>query len=104
MAPESSSPVLADTSILKADYSGSTATKTFAHDLPSASVSVQSTKQKTQYLSALRKSVVQLQSEINEFLTAKMEEDKALGAGKEGKVDDRKEEEMYGEEVVEEDG
>ena len=87
---------------LKADYTSPTATKTFTHSLPSASNA--STKEKTNYLSALRKSVVKLQDEVNGFLTTKMEEDKAL-AGSEGtKADDRAEEENYGEENVEDDG
>lgn len=56
------------------------------------------------YLSALRKSVVRLQEEVNEFLTAKMEEDKDLAAGAGVEVDDRAEEENYGEETVEDEG
>ena len=56
------------------------------------------------YLSALRKSVVRLQEEVNGFLTGKMEEDKAEAASKGVKVDDRAEEEGYGEEKVEEEG
>ncbi|KAL9100573.1 MAG: hypothetical protein Q9163_004062 [Psora crenata] len=66
----------------------------------SNSASNQSTEQKTQYLSALHKSVVQLQDDINVFLTAKMEEDKAMTVGKEGNVDEKNEEELYGEELV----
>ena len=87
---------------LKADYTSPTATKTFTHSLPSASNA--STKEKTNYLSALRKSVVKLQDEVNAFLTTKMEEDKALAGSAGMKVDDRTEEENYGEEKVEDDG
>ena len=83
---------------LKADYASPTATKTFTHPLPSAATS--STKEKTIYLSALRKSVVKLQVEVNDFLTTKMEEDKALAANAGTKADDQAEEENYGEEKV----
>ena len=87
---------------LKADYTSPTATKTFTHSLPSASNA--STKEKTNYLSVLRKSVVKLQDEVNGFLTTKMEEDKALAGSAGMKADDRAEEENYGEEKVEDDG
>ena len=70
--------------------------------MPSASVA--STKEKTAYLSALRKSVVKLQEDVNGFLTTKMEEDKALAASAGMKVDDKAEEDNYGEERVEEEG
>ena len=46
--------------------------------------------------------MVQLQDEVNSFLTAKMEEDKALASMVGGKVNDKEEEENYGEEAVEE--
>ena len=88
--------------LLTADYTSPNATKTFTHSLPSASNA--STKEKTHYLSALRKSVVKLQDEVNGFLTAKMGEDKALAGSAGMKVDDRAEEENYGEEQVEDDG
>lgn len=84
---------------LKATYNAPTATKSFSYTL-SSSASVSSTKEKTQYLSSLRTSVGQLQDDINEFLTGKMEEDKALAAGSGKKIDDKAEEENYGEEVA----
>ena len=87
---------------LKAHYASPAATQTFTHALPAASNA--STKEKTMYLSALRKSVVKLQEEVNGFLTTKMEEDKALAARAGVKVDDKAEEENYGEETVEEEG
>ena len=87
---------------LKADYASLTTTETFTHPLPAASDT--STKEKTNYLSALRKSVVKLQEDINGFLTTKMEEDKALAASSGMKVDDKAEEENYGEEKVEDGG
>ena len=105
MASDSQVPVSSSTvSTLDASYNGPTASKTFAHTLPSAPASTESTQQKTQYLSALRKSVVQLQDEVNEFLTSKMVEDRVLAAGLEGKVDEKKEEDMYGEEDAEAEG
>lgn len=79
---------------LSATYNSPTTSQTFTHPLPS-------TKEKTAYLSALRKSVTQLQEDVNTFLTSKMEEDKAL-AGE--KMDEKAEEENYGEEKVEEEG
>ncbi len=48
--------------------------------------------------------MVSLQEEVNGFLTTKMEEDKALAASAGMKVDDKAEEENYGEETVEDDG
>ena len=66
---------------------------------PSSSISNQrqATKQKTHHLSILRASVLIMQEDINQFLTAKMEEDKtAIATGE--KVDDESMEERYGEE------
>ena len=87
---------------LTADYASPTTTKTFTHPLPAAS-KISNTDEKTNYLSALRKSVVRLQEDVNNFLTTKMEEDKALAASAGVKVDDKAEEENYGEEKVEDD-
>jgi len=84
---------------LSATYNSPTTSQTFTHPLPSTPTP--STKEKTAYLSALRKSVTQLQEDVNTFLTSKMEEDKAL-AGE--KMDEKAEEENYGEEKVEEEG
>ena len=85
---------------LKANYEAPASTKTFEHPLPSPSIST--AKEKTQYLSTLRESVVKLQDELNSFLTSKMEEDKisATSAGK--KVNEQVEEENYGEETMDE--
>ena len=61
---------------------------------------------KTAYLSSLRKATSALQEQINKDLTSRMEEDKAREAGaskSNGTVDEAKEEDNYGEEVVEED-
>lgn len=90
------------TTFLKADYRSLTSTKTFLHALPTSSTT--STAAKTQYLSALRKSVTQLQEEVNTLLTSKMEEDKALASKAGLKVYDKQEEAKYGEEDVEDDG
>lgn len=86
---------------LNADYAAPALIKEFRHPLPSSSVS--NTEEKTQYLSTLRDSVVKLQDEINIFLTSKMEEDKvsAIDAGK--RINEKTEEENYGEEQVDED-
>lgn len=88
---------------LTASYTSPTGTKDFEHSLPSLPQQF-STEQKTSYLSALRSAVVKLQEDVNTFLTAKMEEDKVTAPKVAGKVDDKKEEESYGEEVVEDDG
>ena len=97
MAEKSSEPPKVE---LTAIYKGPESTKVFAHQLPSNSTS--STEEKTNYLSVLRKSVIQLQGEVNEHLTAKMEEDKSVQTATTKGVDDRKEEENYGEEVEDE--
>ncbi|EON67749.1 hypothetical protein W97_07003 [Coniosporium apollinis CBS 100218] len=91
----------------------STPSKSFAHALPPCP-SAPSTSEKTAYLSALRQSVVALQAEVNEFLTAKMEEEKAgastaggelhggaLSGGRDRDAEEE-EEDGYGEEKVEE--
>jgi len=86
-------------SSLQASFSSPSATQTFTHTLPSASVT--STEEKTHYLSMLRQSVVKLQGEVNDFLTGKMEEDKKLAAragGTISAIDDKAEEDAYGEE------
>lgn len=88
--------------ILKADYRSPSSSKNFLHTLPTSSTP--STAAKTQHLSALRKSITQLQDEVNTFLTSKMEEDKVLASKAGLKVDDKQEEEKYGEEDVEDDG
>ncbi|KAF7545344.1 hypothetical protein G7Z17_g9241 [Cylindrodendrum hubeiense] len=74
---------------------------TFASSLP-ALQSPASVADKTSYLAALRASVTDAQAQINKELTARMEEDKARDAAtKNGIIDDAKEEENYGEEIVE---
>jgi hypothetical protein len=91
-------------------YTSPTTTQTFTHPLPSLPQK-HTTADKTAYLSTLRTQTTALQAQINTLLTAKMEEDKAAASttapsqnGKKSvRIDDEKEEENYGEEVVEED-
>ena len=63
-----------------------------------------SVDERTAYLSELRQSVKILQGEINTFLTKKMEEDKVEAHGANVVKQDEKEEENYGEEVVDDNG
>lgn len=62
--------------------------------------------ERTAYLRHLREAVADIQDKVNKELTARMEEDKVREATAAGKkvadVDETKEEENYGEEVVEE--
>lgn len=77
----------------------SVAPKVFTSELPVLS-SPPSTQDRVAYFAELGSSLKTLQNDVNAFLTAKMEEDKAVGVGK---GDDAKDEETYGEEVVDED-
>lgn len=68
------------------------------------------TSERVTYLASLRKATAELQETINKELTQRMEEDKMQAAakavtagGRNGVVDEAKEEQNYGEEVVEED-
>lgn len=111
----SSSPRPSETASLHAIYTSSqqpTTSHTFEHELsfPStrnaAAADVSSTPEqvraKTKYLAELRGKVSQLQIEINTFLTQKMEEDKKAAEAHGQKVSEieAKEEENYGEEVL----
>lgn len=99
---------------LTATYNGPTAYKTFASALPAVPTSA-STEDKTAFIAALRANVSQMQDDMNLFLTQKMDEDKAREAdaantataaargAKRSALDEAREEEMYGEEVVDED-
>ena len=68
--------------------------------LPSPSSSP-TTADKTQYLQSLCEALTSTQAEINKELTQRMEEDNGRAGGK--SAAEVKEEENYGEEVVEED-
>lgn len=82
---------------LVANYKSPTTSQTISLELPAIPRDGGSVQDKTAYLSALRAKAFEMQSEVNIFLTQKMEEDKAAEAG--GKsVADQKEEENYGEE------
>ncbi|KEQ93113.1 hypothetical protein AUEXF2481DRAFT_7063 [Aureobasidium subglaciale EXF-2481] len=48
-------------------------------------------------------SVIQMQEDINQYLTKKMDEDKAATEGAANSKDEDLEEQMYGEELVDED-
>lgn len=81
---------------------------TFSHTiaLPASTASPQEeVKAKSAYLAELKGLVTKLQDEINVFLTERMEEDKraAEAQGRKDSEREAKEEENYGEEVVEED-
>ncbi len=93
---------MAPSNPLTATYASPSTSKSFTHPLPPATA--KPTAAKTEYLSTLRKSVTQLQDEINAFLTERMEEDRALAAKAGVKIDEKREEENYGEENVEGEG
>jgi hypothetical protein len=89
--------------ILSANYASPSGTHTFSHTLPSPSAT--NVTEKTAYLSTLRSKSAELQSEINAFLTQKMEEDVKAAEGRPSKRSkkEEREEEMYGEEDPEAD-
>ena len=85
-------------SSLSASYTSASPSSahTLTHALP-ALPDETSIPARTAYLAALQAGARALQDDVNTFLTAKMEEDKAQGAEKSA---DAKEELNYGEEVV----
>ncbi|KAH6688283.1 Gon7 family protein [Plectosphaerella plurivora] len=89
---------------LRATYSAPDA-EPFAYELPVQAPSSASPTDRAASLARLRATITQVQADINRQLTANMEADKARDAATSGKpvVDDEKEEENYGEEVVAED-
>lgn len=95
--------------ILSATYSSPSNGKfEHVHKLPTPTSDKVSDR--TSYLGALRKATVAMQERINKELTARMEEDKVRETGNAngskvnngGVIDEAKEEDNYGEEVVEE--
>ena len=90
-------------------------TKQFRYPLKTPQRPTSATESKVAFLNSLRQSTKQLQNDVNEFLTAKMEEDKAAAATTTAstngvtkadhgaKPQDEEEEENYGEEAPEED-
>lgn len=87
---------------LTAVYTSPTATNTFSSPLSSAPTEASSSHEKSQYLAHLRDNVSQMQDDINQFLTTKMDEDKAATDAPVTSNDEDMEEQMYGEEVVDE--
>jgi hypothetical protein len=79
---------------LTATYASPTSSQTFTSSLPALS-SPPTTSDRVAYLFELSSSLKTLQKDVNAFLTQKMADDKA--------ADDAKDEETYGEEVVDED-
>lgn len=89
---------------LSAKYQSPTSSESFSIKLPSLSTD-HDVKAKTEYLSTLRSGIVQIQSDVNAFLTQKMEEEKSSDATKDGsKAKEEKAEELYGEEDPEAEG
>ncbi|OOF94881.1 hypothetical protein ASPCADRAFT_6554 [Aspergillus carbonarius ITEM 5010] len=96
------------TNNLHAIYSSPQQTHTFEHTIASPLPSTDAPSAvpaKVTYLAELRKLVPTIQNDINVFLTERMEEDKKAAEAQGQAVSDKeaKEEENYGEEVVEED-
>lgn len=94
--------------ILHATYS-SPQNKAFTHTHRIPTPATDKVSDRTAYLGALRKAVIEIQEQINTELTSRMGEDKIREAGDAngikqngGVVDEAKEEDNYGEEVVEE--
>jgi len=82
---------------LTATYTASAAdSKVFEHP-QTACPTTPSTEERTAYIATLRSNVSTLQDQVNAFLTKKMEEDKSAAVAA---VNDEREEENYGEEVV----
>ncbi|KAI9852426.1 MAG: hypothetical protein M1838_000744 [Thelocarpon superellum] len=97
------SDVKAPSLALTATYVSPTAERTFSHPLPTSANELASSDAKTAYLAALRSNVTKLQEDVNSFLTQKMDEDNAAAGGRAQKIagkDESKEEENYGEEVI----
>ncbi|KAI9839505.1 MAG: hypothetical protein M1819_002130 [Sarea resinae] len=101
-------------STLTANYVSPDSSRTFQHDLPTLpafshpSGTTNDQNPKTAYLSALRTCTTKLQEEVNVFLTRRMEEDNKASAGTAtaangSKLDEKQEDENYGEEMVDED-
>ncbi|RDW75712.1 hypothetical protein BP5796_06533 [Coleophoma crateriformis] len=95
--------------VLKATYNSPTNEPFVVSNTLAAPASAESTKDRTTYLGVLRKATAEMQDQINKELTMRMEQDKAREAEGNGGVaakkgiDEKKEEDNYGEEIVEED-
>ncbi|KAL4749138.1 hypothetical protein BDW72DRAFT_141663 [Aspergillus terricola var. indicus] len=92
---------------LQAQYTSPQLNRTFEHTVnsPAPSPSDENIKVKIAYLSELRKLVPALQNDINLFLTERMEVDKKIAEAQGCQLSEKeaKEEENYGEEVVDDD-
>ncbi|KAF4770917.1 EKC/KEOPS complex subunit Gon7 [Penicillium solitum] len=88
---------MASNTSLNAVYTAPQSTETFEHVI---STTTGTLADKQAHLSALQSLVPKLQDQINVFLTERMEEDKVQG---QISAQEAKEEENYGEEVVEDD-
>lgn len=90
--------------VLTASYkSSNNAGFAFAYDLPR--MEAVTLEARTAYLGALKKAITELQETTNKELTKRMDEDiqKCERPNRNGKLDESKEEENYGEEIIEED-
>jgi hypothetical protein len=89
--------------VLSTAYQSAT-NQPFSFSWASSAPNAENVEERTKYLRDLRNAVLDTQERINKELTARMEEDKARDATgpKIPDVDEAKEEENYGEEVVEE--
>lgn len=90
---------MGDPQTLSASYTGPVKSKVFevkVSELPTSP----STHERINYITQLRSNVKDVQEQINGFLTKEMEEDNAVAGAT--KISDSKEEENYGEEVLDE--
>jgi hypothetical protein len=82
---------------LTATYTASASDSKIFEHAQAACPKTPSTEERTIYIASLRSNLSTLQDQVNAFLTEKMEEDKSAAVAA---VNDEKEEENYGEEVV----
>ncbi|PMD59663.1 Gon7-domain-containing protein [Hyaloscypha bicolor E] len=106
-APKSTEASQLKFELLSATYQSPT-NEPFTHTTKLPAPPTTKTTDRTAYLASLRKATAEMQETINKELTSRMEEDKAREAVANGTsnpkvVDEAKEEDNYGEEVVEED-
>ena len=104
--PEATGPFGQKYELLSATYQSPT-NKSFTRTTQLPAPPTTNPTDRTSYLAALRKATAEMQETINKELTSRMEEDKAreaaaTGITKSKVVDEAKEEDNYGEEVVEE--
>jgi hypothetical protein len=105
-APEATEPFGQKCELLSATYQSPTS-ESFTHTIKLPAPPTTKPTDRTSYLAVLRKATAEMQETINKELTSRMEEDKAREAAATGitkakGLDEAKEEDNYGEEVVEE--